>query len=65
MYRYMRKRRKNILKGITFLAAVLWMLSACCIDSEVIWIPLTINVVSGLWLLLMAVANGATYIEVK
>lgn len=61
----MRKRRKNILKGITLIAAMLWMASACCMDSEAIWIPILVNIVSSGWLLLMAIANGATYIEVK
>lgn len=60
-----RRMKDKVLKGITFMAGITWMMSACLMDSDKIWIPITMNVISGLWLLLMAIANGATYIEVK
>lgn len=48
--------RVKILKIITAIALVVWVLSVCCIDSDS-WIPFITCGVSELWLLLMTIAN--------
>lgn len=52
----MKKWKNRILESITFLAAAIWVLSACCLDSKSN-IPLIALFISGLWLLLFAAAN--------
>lgn len=49
---------KNIiLKGITGVAFVLFLLSASCLDSENFMPPMIVMLVSFAWLALMAEAN--------
>ena len=54
----MRRRIKDkVLKGITFIAGITWLFTACCMDSENINIVIAINAICMVWLVLMAVAN--------
>lgn len=53
----MRRRTRNLLlKGTTAAAAVLYVLAACCLDSESN-VPLIVCGVCAAWLALFAVAN--------
>ena len=48
--------RIKVLKVITYIAIVVWLLSVCVIDSNS-WIPYITCGVSSLWILLIVVAN--------
>ena len=48
--------RVKIIKTITVIALVIWLLSVCCIDSKS-WVPFISCGVSLLWLLLVTIAN--------
>lgn len=48
--------RVKIVKTVTVIALVVWLLSVCCIDSES-RIPFITCGVSLLWLLLVTIAN--------
>ena len=49
--------RVMIVKTIMYAVAILWLLSACAIDSPT-WTPLIVNVVCGAILTLFAYANN-------
>ena len=49
--------REKILKVITTIAAILFILSLCCMDSESN-VPFAVGMVSCGWLGLIAVANS-------
>lgn len=53
------KKLKNIiLKAITFIAVMVWVVSGCCLDSEN-WTPFLIGMlVSSLWILVFSIANS-------
>lgn len=55
------KIKRFILKSITLIMALIFILSICLLDSEKFYIPLAALVVSGGWLYLMAWANGYIY----
>ena len=55
--KFKRKAHNFILKSITYVAFVLFLLSACAVDSES-WIPTIVLFVSMSWLSLFAYANG-------
>ena len=50
--------RRTILKAITMLAGILFIISVACMDSSNNLPFLVISGISGLWLYLMAKANG-------
>ena len=50
------RARATILKAITALAGIIFMLSAFAVDSDS-WIPFIICMASGAWLGFMALAN--------
>ena len=50
--------KKRILKTIAIIMGFIFMVSASALDS-LTWIPTIMTVVSGLWLVLYAYANGA------
>lgn len=61
--RYSRKRKKHriknfILKTISYIMGVVFILGACAVDSEGTYIPFLMMGVSMLWLTLFAIANG-------
>lgn len=49
--------RVKILKVLTIIAFIVFILSACTIDSET-WIPYIACGVSSAWLFLIAIANS-------
>ena len=55
------KIKKFILKTITLIMGIIFVISICSLDSDKFYIPLAALVVSGGWLYLMAWANGYTY----
>lgn len=48
--------RNKILKAVTTVAAVAFIVSGCCLDSQS-WLPHIICGVSLLWLALIVIAN--------
>lgn len=56
-----RKIKRIILKSITWIMGLIFILSICALDSEAFYIPLITMGISGAWLYLMAWANGWTY----
>ena len=54
--KFKRKAHNFILKSITWIAGILFLLSACAIDSPS-WIPTIVCVVSMAWLGVFAYAN--------
>ncbi len=53
-----RKNTKNIiLKAVAWIMGILFLVSACALDSES-WIPHIVCFVSLIWLALFAYANG-------
>ena len=55
--RKVRKIRIALLKAITWIAGVLFLIGACSLDSADITIPVILIVASGSWLALMSYAN--------
>lgn len=54
------KIKRIILKAVTILMAVIFVLSILSLDSEKFYIPLIAMIISGGWLWLIAWANGWT-----
>ena len=57
MRRKLNKIRIAILKAITYIAAFLFIIGACSMDSPDITIPVILMLSSGSWLALMVLAN--------
>ena len=55
--RKLHKIRIAILKAITWIAGILFIIGACALDSEDITIPVMVMLASGLWLTLIIFAN--------
>lgn len=55
-----KKIKSFILKTITCLMALVFVISISMLDSEVFYIPLIAMIISGAWLYLIAWANGFT-----
>lgn len=55
------KIKRFILKSITWVMGIIFLISVCSLDSEPFYIPLAALVVSGGWLWLMAWGNSYTY----
>ena len=55
--RKLHKIRIAILKAITWIAGILFIIGACALDSEDITIPVMVMLASGLWLTLIMFAN--------
>lgn len=55
--RKLHKIRIAILKAITWIAGILFIIGACSLDSADITIPVILTVVGGSWLALMTFAN--------
>ena len=53
-----RKIKRFVLKSITYLMGIIFILSILALDSEKFYIPLITLVISGAWLYSMAWANG-------
>ena len=53
-----RKIKRIILKSITYLMVIIFILSMLSVDSEKFYIPIISMVISGGWLGLIAWANG-------
>lgn len=56
--RKLHKIRIAMLKAITWIAGILFIIGACSLDSADITIPVILTVASGSWLALMAFANS-------
>lgn len=56
--RKLHKIRIAILKAITWIAGILFIISVCALDSEDITIPVMVMLASGLWLTLIMFANN-------
>ena len=56
--RKLHKIRIAILKAITWIAGILFIISVCALDSEDITIPVMVMLASGLWLALIGLANS-------
>ena len=52
-----RIKRTSVIKGITFIAVVAFILFATALDSGG-WIPIVVCAICAVWLLLVAIANG-------
>lgn len=48
--------RNTVLKAITYIMAVIWIISACSLDS-LSWIPTAVCMVSTAYLMLFLIAN--------
>lgn len=48
--------KNKILKGLTMISAIAFILSACALDSKSM-IPLVICIIAAIWLALIAAAN--------
>lgn len=59
-WKRLRKKVKNfLLKSITFIAVIAWIVAGSCLDSEC-WIPFwIILILASLWITIFAYANGA------
>ena len=55
--RKLHKIRIAMLKAITWIAGILFIIGACSLDSEDITIPVMVMLASGLWLTLIMFAN--------
>lgn len=55
--RKLNKIRIAILKAITWIAGILFIIGACSLDSADITIPVILTVASGSWLTLIIFAN--------
>ena len=55
--RKLHKIRIAMLKAITWIAGILFIIGACSLDSEDITIPVMVMLASGLWLTLIIFAN--------
>lgn len=53
----MRIKRTSVIKGITVVAVITFILFATALDSGG-WIPMIVCAVCAMWLLLVAIANG-------
>lgn len=49
--------KNKVLKGIAYVVGILWLLSACCVDSES-YISLFINFIYSSYLYLFGYANN-------
>ena len=58
MKKKLNKIRIAIIKAITFIAGILFIISVCALDSEDITIPVIVMIASGLWLALISIANN-------
>ena len=56
--RKLHKIRIAILKAITWIAGILFIIGACSLDSADITIPVILTVASGSWLALIGLANS-------
>lgn len=56
--RKLNKIRIAILKAITWIAGILFIIGACSLDSADITIPVILTVASGSWLALIGLANS-------
>ena len=56
--RKLNKIRIAILKAITWIAGILFIIGACSLDSTDITIPVILTVASGSWLALIGLANS-------
>lgn len=52
-----RKVKNIVIKTITYISGIVFMISVCSVDSES-WIPIAPMIVSGLWLTVYAYCNG-------
>ena len=58
-----RKIKNRILKMITLIAVVIWVVSLCCIDSESL-VPSVALIVSEIWIYLFVYVNRDMWGEV-
>ena len=56
--RKLNKIRIAILKAITWIAGILFIIGACSLDSADITIPVILTVGGGSWLALISIANN-------
>ena len=56
------KIKNFILKSITYVAAILFTVSACALDSAT-WIPAIVCLICAIWLMLFAYANRDIFDE--
>lgn len=57
MKRRRRKIKNFVIKTISIIAFITFFISACCLDSDNIKIPLILMGISGTWLFLFIKAN--------
>lgn len=63
--RILRMIKNTILKTITFIAVLTWVITVCLFDSEAHLLQIiTVNIVSGLWLISHFLINADYYSRV-
>ena len=61
----MRKLKNKILKALAYINGFVLICAMCGADSDPIYVPLTLIVITGTWLMLFAYANGYLSIDYK